>query len=125
MARKKYQLEFVIKSSPGLLWEFLTTSNGLANWFADSVDDTDGVFIFTWSGSTAQAQVIESREPHLFRLKWLDGDENEYFEFLIESSEVTRDTILYVTDFADEDELEDQRILWESQIATLTSRIGG
>jgi hypothetical protein len=125
MPRESFQLEFVLKCSPLILWEFLTTTSGLANWFADSVDEDDGVFTFEWSGSREQARVIESVEAELFRMRWLDGPPDEYIEFRIESSEVTRDTILFVTDFADSDELEDQRILWESQVATLASRIGG
>ena len=124
MARQSFQLEFILKCSPTILWDFLTTTNGLANWFADSVDDKDDVFIFEWSGSKERARVIEAVEPELFRMRWLSGPKDEYFEFKIESSEVTRDTILYVTDFADDDDLEDQRILWESQIETLMSRIG-
>jgi uncharacterized protein YndB with AHSA1/START domain len=125
MARQSFQLEFVLKSSPQILWEFLTTTSGLANWFADSVDENEGVLIFTWSGSTEEAVVVEAREPELFRIRWRNGPEDEYVEFRIELSEVTRDTILFITDFADEDDMEDQQILWQSQIATLQTRIGG
>lgn len=125
MARKSFQLEFVLKCSPTILWELLTTSSGLANWFADSVDEDNGILTFDWSGSKERAKVVEINELELFKLRWLDGRKDEYIEFKIETSEVTGDTILLITDFADEDELEDQRILWESQIETLHSRIGG
>lgn len=125
VARKPFQLEFVLKCSPTILWELLTTSSGLANWFADSVDEDNGTLIFDWSGSKETARVLESNEPELFRLRMVNSPKGEYIEFRIASSEVTGDTILYVTDFADDSDLEDQRILWESQIATLASRIGG
>lgn len=125
MARKSFQLEFMLKASPTILWDFLTTSAGLANWFADSVDHDEGIYSFTWSGSTEQARVIESEPLERLRMQWLEGPEDEYFEYQIGSGEVTGDTILFVTDFADEDDLEDSQILWESQVAKLIQQAGG
>ena len=47
------------------------------------------------------------------------------FEFRIEIDEITKDVSLMVTDFADEDELEEAKMLWESQINDLQHIIGG
>ncbi|MEO0340229.1 MAG: START-like domain-containing protein [Bacteroidota bacterium] len=40
-------------------------------------------------------------------------------------SPVTGETILEVTDHADDDEVEDQKALWDSQIEKLRTETGG
>jgi len=126
MARKKsFTLEFAFRASPNILFGFLTTPSGLAQWFADMVDVEDGTYTFTWSGDEEHAVLIEKNEPELARFRWLEGPDNEFFEFKIIQSEVTGDTILFITDFAEEGELEEQQLLWSSQIANLQTRIGG
>ena len=57
--------------------------------------------------------------------RWVDADEDEFFKFEIEKSEVSNDTVLYITDFADPSEEEDQRLLWDSQVKLLIQQIGG
>ena len=57
--------------------------------------------------------------------KWIDEDrEGEYLEFKIYQSPVTSETILEVTDFCDEDEVNEQKALWESQIKVLKKETG-
>jgi hypothetical protein len=48
----------------------------------------------------------------------------EYFEWSIEKSEVTNQTILVVKDFAEKKEIKDQSQLWEYQVKDLFHRIG-
>lgn len=123
--KKPFELEFVFRASPNILFNFLTTPSGLSQWFAESVDTDGDMYIFTWSSSEERAECLEKNEPDLVRFRWEDSDEDEYFEFKIERSEVTGDTILFVTDFAADFELDDQKLLWESQISDLSKRIGG
>ena len=49
---------------------------------------------------------------------------DEYFEWRIEKSEVTNQTILVISDFADKKEIKDQSQLWEYQVKDLFHRIG-
>ena len=123
--KKAFQLEYMFKASPNILFGFLTTASGLSQWFADSVDIDEEEYIFNWSGSEERAQCVELAEPELARFRWEDSPEEEYFEFSIAKSEVTGDTILYITDFADDFDMEDQRLLWDNQIHELYKRIGG
>lgn len=122
---KPYKLEYIIRSSPTILYNFLTTPAGLSQWFADSVDINGATYLFTWNGSVEKADLIEEVENEMARYRWDYADEAEFFEFRIEKSEVTGDTILYITDFAEDSERDDQKILWDSQIANLIKRIGG
>ncbi len=36
--KSKYEIEFVIQSSPQLLYQYLSTPSGLSEWFADNVN---------------------------------------------------------------------------------------
>ena len=120
----RYTLEYPVRCSPTILFEFLSTSNGLQEWFADKVEDRSGKFTFRWNGSTDEAEVVSSEENKSIRFHWLHAPQDEYFEFTIEKSEVTNQTILIITDFADKKEIKDQSRLWETQVKDLLHRIG-
>ena len=120
-----FQLEYSIRSSPGILYEFLTTPSGLAQWFADSVDIYDHHCSFVWEGIEETAAIIDSIPDEYIRYRWDNSDEDEYFEFRISKNEITSDTILTITDFASESEMKDQKMLWDSQVKLLTQQIGG
>ena len=121
---KKYTLEFPIKSSPPILFEFLSTPSGLAQWFADNVDVRQNVFTFNWDGNLQKAKVMEQQENDRIKFRWEDGHKDEYFEFKIDKSEFTNQTILTITDFADKKEIKDQSQLWEAQVKDLFYRLG-
>lgn len=128
MSKKiKYTVEYPVRCSPGILYEFLSTSSGLQEWFADKVSDSDGIFKFAWSGSsfTEDAEVLDKEENKFIRFRWIDAPDDEYFEFSIEKSEVTNQTILVIHDFAEKKEIKDQSQLWETQVKDLFHRIGG
>ncbi|MGZ4037056.1 MAG: START-like domain-containing protein, partial [Bacteroidia bacterium] len=44
----KFELEFVIRSSAELLYEFLVTPSGLSEWFCDDVNIRNGIYTFVW-----------------------------------------------------------------------------
>ena len=123
----KYTVEYPVRCSPGILYEFLSTSSGLQEWFADKVEESEGIFKFSWSGSThsEDAKVLEKEENKFIRFRWFEAPEEEYFEFNIEKSEVTNQTILLITDFAEKKDIKDQSQLWETQVKDLFHRIGG
>lgn len=121
----KFEMEFDVKSSPGILYDFLTTPSGLAQWFADDVDINEDECSFSWEGAEDIAYILESEENVFIRYRWEYQDDEEYFEFRIGKSEITGDTILYITDFAPDYDVEDQKLLWENQIRMLKQQIGG
>jgi uncharacterized protein YndB with AHSA1/START domain len=125
MSKKQlYTIEYPIRCSPTILFEFLSTSSGLQEWFADKVDDQDGVFYFSWSGSEETAEVLEQEEDKFIRFHWSYAPKGEYFEFRIEKSEVTNQTILVINDFADKKDIKDQSRLWDHQVKDLMHRLG-
>src|SRR5687768_11525884 len=125
MSKKQlFTLEFPVRCSPAILYEFLSTPAGLQEWFADKVDERDGVFSFSWNGANEDAEVLESEENKFIRFHWLNAPKDEFFEFSIEKSEVTNLTILIVNDFAEKKEIKDQSQLWETQVKDLFYRLG-
>jgi uncharacterized protein YndB with AHSA1/START domain len=125
MSKKQmYTLEYPIRCSPTILYEFLSTPVGLQEWFADKVDLRENGFIFTWNGSADNADIIEKVENSYIAYRWEYQDEDEFFEFRIEQSPVTNETILKITDFADKADMKDQERLWFSQVSDLKHRIG-
>jgi hypothetical protein len=125
MSKKQlYTLEYPVRCSPSILYEFLSTSSGLQEWFADRVDDQDDIFSFSWNGSEETAEVVDSEEDKYIRFHWSHAPKEEFFEFSIEKSEVTNQTILVIKDFAEKKEIKDQSMLWDHQVKELFHRLG-
>ena len=100
MSKKQlYTLEYPVRCSPTILYDFLSNPTGLQEWFADKVDEKDGIYSFSWNGSEDTAEVLDSEEEKFIRFHWSHAPRDEYFEFAIEKSEVTNQTILVIKDF--------------------------
>lgn len=125
MSKKQlFTLEYPVRCSPSILFEFLSTPAGLQEWFADKVDERDHVFSFSWNGSVDKAEVLETEAEKAIRFHWLHAPKEEYFEFRIEKTEVTNQTILVIKDFAEKSEIKDQSQLWTNQVKDLFHRLG-
>ncbi|HUR09785.1 MAG TPA: START-like domain-containing protein [Flavitalea sp.] len=125
MSKKQlFEIEFPVRCSPSILYEYLSTSAGLQEWFADKVDEKDNVFSFSWNGTTDKANVIDLEAEKFIRFHWTHSPKEEFFEFRIEKSEVTNQTILVIRDFAMKGEVKDQSQLWDSQVKDLFHRLG-
>ncbi|REE81907.1 uncharacterized protein YndB with AHSA1/START domain [Lutibacter oceani] len=121
----KFEIEFPIHASPHMLYQYFGTPSGLSEWFADNVNSRGEVFTFIWDGSEEKAKVLQERPEEKIKFKWLDGeDDKSFFEFRIEVDEITKDVSLIVTDFAEEDEIEESKMFWENQIDELKHTIG-
>ena len=121
----KYTLEFPIKSSVSVLFNAVSTPDGLSEWFADNVNWSGNIYTFIWNDSEEEAELLKKINNQLIRFRWLEEDEDTFFEFKIEVDPVTNDVTLFVTDFAEnEDEKENSTNLWEAQVNALMKRIG-
>ncbi len=123
----KYELEFPVKASPSMLFPFLSTPSGLSEWFSDDVNSRGEKFTFIWDGDERTAYMVGKKGDKYIRFRW-EEDEDEgnkyYFEFRIVVDELTNDASLIVTDYCDEDEVEEEKLLWESQVNELLHTIG-
>ena len=122
----KFQLEYPIHSSINILYKRLSTPSGLSEWFADDVHIRDDVYTFYWDGSEQQAKLLKTKDNQFVRFHWLDSDKDEsYFEFNIQVDDLTNDVSLIIIDFAeDEDEKEENSLLWDTQVESLKHALG-
>lgn len=125
--KEKYQLEIVINTSTKVLYNMLSTPSGLSEWFADDVNLRGDVYTFIWDGSEEKARKISAKAGESIKFQWLEDEEEglkTYFELKINVDDITKDVALLVTDFAEEDEMEESQLLWENQVAELKHVLG-
>jgi uncharacterized protein YndB with AHSA1/START domain len=125
MKRIPVDLEYIFKASPAILYKFLTTPACLVRWFCDGVDINGDVYTFTWNGSDEDAEVVDDIEEEKIRFVWEDAPDGEYLEFRMYRSPVTEETVLEITDWTEEKEVDDLKRLWDSQIKNLRQETGG
>lgn len=122
---KKVELEYILRSSPNVLFSFLTEPSGLSEWFCDDVNIRKGVYTFIWNhDSEQQAELLGSKENVFAKFRWLDEPDDTFFEFRIQVDDITGETALMITDFCEPDD-EDETILgWNNSMQNLHRVIG-
>ncbi len=125
MEKIKYEMEFPIHASPALLFQYISTPSGMQEWYADNVNSRGEFFTFIWEGSEEEARLVSQKKSDFIRFQWMeDKDTDYYFEMRIQVDEITKDVSIMVTDFAEEDELDEGKMLWENMISELKQILG-
>ena len=127
MEKEKFQIEIPINSSKGVLFNIFSTPSGLSEWFCDDVNIKKDVHIFIWDGSEESARLISKKRDEFAKFRWLEDEEegiNSFFEFRIKIDDLTGDTALVITDYAEEDEINDAKELWAAQVDRLKQVLG-
>ncbi|HEY5686990.1 MAG TPA: START-like domain-containing protein [Yeosuana sp.] len=123
----KFEIEFPIHASPQLLYQYISTPSGLSEWFSDNVNSRGELFTFIWDDSEESAKLLSKKSGERIKFRWLADEEEElstFFELRIQVDEITKDVSLMIVDFADEDEVEEAKMLWENQISSLKQVLG-
>ena len=125
--KKSFSIEYDFHASPQLLFQYLSTPSGLSEWFADNVNSRGEQFIFIWDDSEETALLLQKKNNDKVKFQWQndeEDDEDYYFEFKIQVDEITKDVSLIVTDFSEEDELEESKMLWDNLVSDLKQVLG-
>ena len=125
--KKEFVIEYDFQSSPQLLFQYLSTASGLSEWFSDDVNYRGEKYTFFWGDSEEYARVLSKKINEKIRFQWINGDDDEedyFFEFKIQMDEITKDVSLIITDYADDDEQEEAKLLWDSLISDLKQVLG-
>ena len=121
----KYEMEFPIHVSPALLYQYISTPSGMSEWYADNVNSRGEFFTFIWAESEEEAKLLSKKNLERIKFRWLEDEGTDfYFELRIQVDEITKDVSLMVTDFAEEDEVEEGKMLWENMISELKQILG-
>lgn len=123
--KKKFEIEYPFRSSNKVLYNSLSSADGLQEWFADEVNIKNGIYTFSWDGEEESARLITKKVNESIKFQWEnDDDDDSYFEFSIKTDPITKDVALIVTDFAEEDEISDSTFHWDNSINNLKKKLG-
>ncbi|MEO2052406.1 START-like domain-containing protein [Flagellimonas beolgyonensis] len=120
----KFEMEFVIHASPQLLYQYISTPSGLSEWYADNVNSRGEIFTFIWDGSEERAKMLKRKSEEFVKFAWEENEDASFFEMRIIVDEITKDVSLFITDFAEEDEVDEAKMLWENQVSDLKQVLG-
>ena len=125
--RQKYTLEYPIRSSVKILYDFISTPESLGEWFSEKVTIKDGLITFKWYESELRARLINKKDNELVRYQWLDenGNPGQFLELRINIEPITNDLALIISDSCIEEEVDEQKSLWDQSVNNLIKRIGG
>lgn len=124
MDTERIELEYIINTSPKILYYRISNASGLEEWFAKKVIEEDGIYTFKWERSEQKAELLDKKKETFVKFRWLDADEDTFFEFRIQKQELTGDVALKIIDFAETDEKEDIIGMWDEQIDGLKHTLG-
>lgn len=127
MGKQKITIEYPLSAkSPTIVWSLISNAAGLQKWIADYVEEADGKMLFkwgeAWTEQDAKTSTIISREKNMFiRMRWEapEYDESTYWEMRIDKSDLTGHLNLVITDFADHDDVDYLKNLWDGNLNRL------
>lgn len=133
MAQKKlFTADYEIHASIKMLYPYIQTAGGLAEWFADDVtiNNSDKTYTFIWDNEAHKARQVAHRTNHFARFEFLpendaDVKDPSYFELRLEFNELTQSVFLKVFDYSDFDDLRELQDLWDGLIEALRKTVGG
>jgi len=122
----RFDIEFPIHASPQLVYQYISTPSGLSEWFSDNVNSRGELFTFIWDDSEEQAKLLSKKSDERVKFRWIadEDDKSVFFEIKIQVDEITKDVSLIITDFAEADEVDEAKMLWENQISSLKQVLG-
>jgi uncharacterized protein YndB with AHSA1/START domain len=129
MEKYKFVAEYELRSSPKVLFPYISTPSGLEQWFAERVTVLpDHRFDFQWDGDSHIARQTGMRINKAVRFEFENTSEgeldNNHVELKLEVSDLTQTTFLRIIDYStnkDEDELIS---LWNGFMDNLKEIVG-
>ena len=132
MTKYKFTKEFDFRASAKMLYPYLTTVQGLSEWFVDKVwIDEQHVYHFEWQGEPLKALMKMHKINSFVKYEFFPKKEDEptsnpnYLEIKLETDELTGLTYLKVTDFSEMDDEVQLNEMWHNFITTLKEKVGG
>jgi uncharacterized protein YndB with AHSA1/START domain len=124
--KMKLELEYSVRSSPHILFQYISNPSGLQSWFADNVEILGaGEYRFSWEDGTENvAKMVKNVTNKYTRFEFINGSDGEFLEFRIEQDEITGDVELIIVEFVIEEEAQMAASIWDSAVEDLCAIIG-
>ena len=129
--KARFVVEFPINASPKILFPYLATASGLTQWFCDDVRYVEGQRMnFIWDQENHYAEISGQRLNRAVRFVFLDEQRQSvpdanFLEFTLDSSQVTDEVYLRVTDYSVWHDADEQQEMWDGLVAKLREQVGG
>lgn len=123
----KYNLEIPFHASPQMIFQYISNSTGLSEWYANKVTVSKDIFTFSWEDEHKYAKLTQVKNNERVKFVWLDDHKNEtdcYFEIKIVIDEITNDISLFIIDFASPNEIDEEIAIWKSIVNNFKHIIG-
>ena len=129
--KTRFVAEFPVNASPKILFPYLASASGLSHWFCDDVRYVEGQRLnFIWDNENHYAEIASQRLNRAIRFVFLDDNrqplpDGNSLEFTLDSSQVTDEVYLRVSDYSPAHDPAEQQEMWEGLIAKLREQVGG
>lgn len=129
MEKNKFMIEYELRSSPKVLFPYISTPSGLEQWFAEKVTTMpDNRFDFQWDGESHYAKLVSVRLNKSVKFEFEgtgDGDhDNNSIELRLEVSDLTQSTYLRILDCSSVSDEQELTFLWNGLIESLKEIVG-
>jgi uncharacterized protein YndB with AHSA1/START domain len=129
MEKYKFITEFELRSSPKVLFPYISTPSGLEQWYAEKVTVLpDHRFDFQWDGESHIARQTGLRINKAVKFEFEHTSENdldnEYVELKLEVSELTQTTFLRIIDYSKNKDEAELVSLWDGFLDNLRDIVG-
>ncbi len=129
MEKHKFITEYELRSSPKVLFPYISTASGLEQWFAEKVTVLpDHRFDFQWDGNSHVARQTAHRLNKAVRYEFEDESNPEadtnFVEMRLEVSDLTQSTYLRIVDYSQTMDEEELSSLWNGLMDSLKEIVG-
>jgi uncharacterized protein YndB with AHSA1/START domain len=129
-SKYKFVIEYEIHASVKMIYPYLSTASGLAEWFAEEVKTLeDKTYDIVWDGQSHPAKLVSARTNSHIKYVFLplnaeDEADPSYLEFKLSHSEMTDTTFLKIIDYSEMNNEKDLKELWDNLIYNLRELLG-
>ena len=126
MSKQQVLIERELQSnSKNRIWSIISDTDKLSRWIADEIQEEGKKLHFMWgdlqnSHDSRMATIAKKVKYHYIRLKWTDEeDSNAFLELRMEKSNISDNYVLFITDFAEPDDIDTMEDLWADNLDRL------
>lgn len=130
MKTKRIEIEHPLNStSRNIVWQLISTAEGLSGWIADSVVINGNKLTFSWGDAwrhheTRKATITRRDRFAAVRWHWDDEDDDSYVEIRMERGMLSGEITLHIIDFTTDDDSDWLYAAWQHNFDNLKTKSG-